>query len=941
MALTGLGRIRLGQILLALACALTNAQQLAETAGFNDANGVRGDNNGNSYNVAQAGTYAIASDVAAASSTSEVSETASITTPTVAGYVNTAGYAVTKSYETSDRLVLELALNKNQGAEVYGPDLKELVIEVTKGLKDAIRVKISDKNQNRWEVPKELYAKGALGDVNYGKRNVFGRQSDFQFSYTRIPFSFKVTRRTDGYVVFDSSKLSLVVKDQYLQIATAVDADLSIYGLGESTHENMRLNVGDKHTLWARDQFSLDVNVNLYGSHPFYLGLNGKGKAHGVLLLNSNGMDITLEKDKLVYQTLGGVLDFHIVAGPTPADVVSQYTALIGRPKLQPYWSYGFHQCRWGYQSAAALREVVNKYAAGKIPLDVIWADIDHMNKFYDFTLDPVNFPAPEMQSLLADVHARGQKFVPIIDPGIPDDKTDYAYSRGLELDVFIKDTKGKPYLGQVWPGPTVFPDFFHPNASSYWSEQLDKFHKTLPFDGIWLDMNELANFCPGTTCARKEGQTCPLTGSISNLTTCCLECVDDINKYDHPPFAINNANTKDDLFHKGISANALQYNGIRQYDAHNLYGFTEGIATNNAQEQLFGKRSFVLSRSTFPGAGAYVAHWTGDNGASWNDMQYSIPQILNFGLYGIPMVGSDICGFIDNTTEELCARWTALGAFYPFARNHNNFGNIPHETYVWDSVAAIGRKFLGIRYRLLPYFYTLGYQAYVMGAPIARALFYEFPGDKNARVSPAVDRQFLLGSALLVTPVLTQGATSVTGYVPAGIWYDLFTYARVESTGQSVTWNVALDEMPVHIRGGSILPLHQAALTSAAARTSPFDLVVALGDSGDATGQLYLDDGEDVNPDGKATLVEFRVDSNLLGATLSSKIVANNYKGAAAKTLNKLVVLGVKKQPSLVLSNVFAHVVGVTYDASTQRLEVDLTPLNAKVTDALNIFWR
>uniref|UniRef100_K3WMK3 Maltase n=1 Tax=Globisporangium ultimum (strain ATCC 200006 / CBS 805.95 / DAOM BR144) TaxID=431595 RepID=K3WMK3_GLOUD len=876
-----------------------------------------------------------------ASSTSEVFEAASITTPTVAGYVNTAGYAVTKSYETSDRLVLELALNKNQGAEVYGPDLEELVVEVTKGLKDAIRVKISDKSRSRWEVPKGLYAKGALGDANYGKRNVFGRQSDFQFSYTRTPFSFKVTRRTDGYVVFDSSKLSLVVKDQYLQIATAVDADLNIYGLGESTHEHMRLNVGDKHTLWARDQFSLDVNVNLYGSHPFYLGLNSKGKAHGVLLLNSNGMDITLEKDKLVYQTLGGVLDFHIVAGPTPADVVSQYTALIGRPKLQPYWSYGFHQCRWGYQSAAVLREVVDKYATGEIPLDVIWADIDHMNKFYDFTLDPVNFPAPEMQSLLADVHARGQKFVPIIDPGIPDDKADYAYSRGLELDVFIKDTKGKPYLGQVWPGPTVFPDFFHPNASSYWSEQLNKFHKVLPFDGIWLDMNELANFCPGTSCARKEGQTCPLTGSISNLTTCCLECVDDMNKYDHPPFAINNANTKDDLFHKGISTNALQYNGIRQYDAHNLYGFSESIATNNAQEQLFGKRSFVLSRSTFPGAGAYVAHWTGDNGASWNDMQYSIPQILNFGLYGIPMVGSDICGFIDNTTEELCARWTALGAFYPFARNHNNFGNIPHEAYVWDSVAAIGRKFLGIRYRLLPYFYTLGYQAHVTGAPIARALFYEFPDDWNARVSPAVDRQFLLGSALLVTPVLTQGATSVTGYVPVGIWYDLLTYARVESKGQSVTWNVALDEMPVHIRGGSILPLHQAALTSAAARTSPFDLVVALSASGDATGQLYLDDGEDVNPDGKSTLVEFRVDSNLLGATLSSKVVANNYKGAASKTLNKLVVLGVKKKPSLVLSNVFTRVASVTYDAPTQRLEIDLSPLNAKVTDALNIFWR
>jgi alpha-glucosidase (family GH31 glycosyl hydrolase) len=992
MTLFGLGSLRLGQMLFALACVVSQAQELIKeddgsgnlkmlfqtklwktpnihySAGdgwtsapgipmtpstyggnytaeegwfqydiktsqlefvFNDNNGVWDNNDNKNYLVQKAGTWAVVTKITEQPPPKPVQE-----------YVDSAGYAVKTFRETNDRLVIELGLNN--ATELYGEDIKDLTVEVSKGIQDSIRVKIADKGEKRWQVPKDLYAKGVLGDKNFNKRSLFGKDSNLSFTYTKNPFTFTVTRKSDGYVLFDTSKLPLVLKDQYLQVATAVTEDISVYGFGESTHGNMRLNAGDRHTLWARDQGAMDPNLNLYGSHPYFLGINGKGQAHGVLLLNSNGMDMTFEEGRVVYQTLGGVLDFHILAGPTPADVTNQYTQLIGRPKLMPYWSYGFHQCRWGYKSAAHLREVVDKYAENKIPLDVIWADIDYMDKFYDFTLDPVNFTKPDMQKLLTDVHARGQKFVPIIDPGIPDDKNDYAYSKGIEMDVFIKDTKGKPYLGQVWPGPTVFPDFFHPKAYSYWYEQLDRMKKMMDYDGLWIDMNELANFCPGTSCTRKEGVACPETGSISKITTCCLECTDDGNRWDNPPFKINNAFSEASIYSKTISTSSLQYNGIRQYDSHNLYGFTEAIATNTAQEKLTGKRSFVLSRSTFPGSGAYAAHWTGDNAATWNDIQWSIPTILNFGLYGIPMVGSDICGFSGTSSEELCARWTALGAFYPFSRNHNNLEAQPQETYVWESVAAIGRKFIGLRYRLLPYIYTLGYQAHVSGLPIARALFFEFPGDATVRGSPVLDTQFMLGNALLVTPVLTKGATSVTGYLPAGTWYNIFDYSVVESAGQSVTWDVKLDDMPVHVRGGTIIPMHQPALTSVAAQATPFDLLVALPSTGAAAGQLYLDDGDDINGDDKSTIVEFRVESQyLLGTTFSSKVVKNNFRGASKKTLNKLVVLGVKKQPSFVLVNVLTRVTSFTYDNATQRLEIDVSKSNLKVADYTSIFWR
>lgn len=899
---------------------------------FNDNNGFWDNNDNQNYKVTGAGVWSV------------ISKLTDAPTPPPPTYITGTGYNVTSVKETPSRITIQLAANPTTDEPVFGEDIKALTVDVFKG-RESVRIKITDKNTKRWEVPKSLFTKGALSkDPSSGGQgqNQGGQQggvsaSAVDFTYTSSPFSFKVTRKADGYVLFDSSVIDLVVKDQYLQVATAIQGDLNVYGIGESTRSSVKVSAGEKHTLWARDQGSFDKNTNTYSSHPFFLGLNGDGKAHGVLLLNSNGMDVSMEDNRLIYQAIGGILDFNIVTGPTPAAVITQYTNLIGKPKMMPYWSYGFHQCRWGYANVAALRNVVDNYAKEELPLDVIWADIDYMDKFYDFTLDPVNYPQEELTKLIDDVHANNQKFVPIVDPGIPDDPADEAYTRGLELDVFIKDTEGKPYLGQVWPGPTVFPDFFNPNSTNYWSEQLVRMHKLMEYDGLWIDMNELANFCPGTTCTRTAGVQCPAVGSLDLLTTCCLQCLDDKNKWNYPPFAINNGNGRDKLFNKGISTSSLQYGGIRQYDAHNLYGLTESIVTNDIQEKILGKRSFVLSRSTFPGTGAYAAHWTGDNAAQWNDIQWSVVTIQKFGLFGIPMVGADICGFSGNSNMELCARWTALGAFYPFARNHNNLQSIPQETYVWPEVAAVGRKFIGMRYRLLPYLYTLGAQASLTGAPIARPLFFEFPGDANTHSGTAVERQFMLGDALLVTPVVFKGATSITGYVPAGTWFDLFDYSRLESTGQGADWDVKIDDMPVHIRGGSILAMHQpGALTSAAARETPFDILVALPSvDPSATGQLYLDDGEDITGLLKSTMVDFRATGN----SFTSRVGVNRYADAKSKMVNKLVVLGVTAAPTTVLANDVA-VTAFTYTSSKRALEIDLSGLTKSIVDTLTVTW-
>ncbi|KAL4448263.1 hypothetical protein ABPG75_005482 [Micractinium tetrahymenae] len=594
--------------------------------------------------------------------------------------------------------------------------------------------------------------------------------------------------------------------------------------------------------IWSHDLGPTFLEQNMYGSHPAVLALESDGSAWGMLLLSSNALDIVPTPDKLSWRVTGGVLDMFILVGPTPLAVMDQLTAVVGRPAMMPFWSLGWHQCKYGYRSVWEVEQVVANYSAAGLPLEAIWTDIDHMDSWRDFTFHPQNYPLQEMQRFVADLHSKGQRWVPIVDPGIKVDPGYAPYDEGLKEDVFMRGVDGRPYLGWVWPGACHFPDFFLPRAQQYFTRQLARHRELVPWDGIWIDMDEVSNFCTGDVCELRSAAAAtpfrPL--SVAELRddppwVCHLDCREatGLNATQRdwlsPPYAISNGLQRLPLGTKSMSVLASHHDGSVEYNTHQLYGLSECRTTEAAVRQLVGRRPFVLSRASYLGVGAYAAHWTGDNGATWDQLGMSIPGVLSIGLAGIPMGGADICGFQGDTTPELCARWVSLGAFYPFSRDHSDLHASYQELYRWPEVAAAGKKALGMRYRLLPYLYSAFHAAHTSGAPVMRPLWLNFPADPHTHT---FDRQFMVGDALLVSPVLQQGADSVEAYFPPGTWHSLWDDGAVVEAGKggtTATLHAPLGDIPLHMLGGTALWMQRAAPTTGEVKRSPLTAVVAL----------------------------------------------------------------------------------------------------------------
>nr|XP_058944408.1 maltase-glucoamylase-like [Pocillopora verrucosa] len=721
-------------------------------------------------------------------------------------------------------------LNRHSNTTIYGDDIDEIVLDVEFQTDDRVRFKLYDAKKKRYEVPVPMPI--ATSKASNAKYTV---------EFEKDPFSLKILRKDNDVVIWDSSVGVFIFEDQYIQISNQPPS-LFVYGFGEQEHKSFKHNLSAWEVLpiFTRDQFPFGGG-NLYGHHPFYTCMETDGKSHGVFLMNSNAMDVTLQpKPAITYRTIGGILDFYIFLGPSPEDVIKQYTEAIGRTFLPPYWSLGFQLSRWGYNKIETVKNLVENMTEHDLPQDVQYGDIDYMIRQKDFTYDPVNFKG--LPQLVRSIKNDGLRYIIILDPAIGANDTDYPpYDLGNELDVFIKDgDSGKNLYGKVWPTFenitmndslswdektrlyrqfAAFPDYFHPNISKYWKDLIKDFHKIIEFDGLWIDMNEPANFVAGRV------------GGCSK------------NKWDYPPYKPRIMGNI--MADKTVCMNAKQYNDLH-YNVHSLYGWSQTLVTLAAARESTGKRSIVISRSTFASSGKYAGHWLGDNKASWDQLHTSIIGMLEFNLFGIPYVGADVCGFFDHPTSEMCLRWTQLGAFYPFFRNHNGYGNKAQDpTAFGEEFARNARIVLRTRYKLLPFLYTLFYEAHMDGSTVVRPVMHEFAGDKETW---GIDRQFLWGPSLLISPVLDEGRTAVNAYFPDDRWYDFYTGKEMSSRKSHLALDAPLDHIPLHVRGGHIIPTQEPAINTALSRQNPLGLIVALGDDGKATGQLFWDDGEAID---------------------------------------------------------------------------------------------
>jgi alpha-glucosidase len=581
---------------------------------------------------------------------------------------------------------------------------------------------------------------------------------------------------------------------------------------------------GMRMTFWNTDVLPHHPDTDpLYVSIPFFIGLHD-GRAWGCLLDESwrSEVDVAHQDPEVVtWQSAGPELDLYLLSGPTPADVLERYTALTGRTPMPPLWSLGAHQSRWGYSSADEVRTVVEAYRRHDLPLDCVHLDIDHMDRFKVWTWDPARFPEPAQ--LVSDLRALGVHVVTIVDPALPTEPGFEPYEEAREGGFLVRQDRGDVLVGEVWPRPAVYPDFSRDEVQAWWGDW-HRDHITTGVAGFWTDMNEPSCF----TVADPGKELRPPT----------------------VPRGLTDAKEGPTLPYDAIHGDR------RHIEVHNVYGSGMARASFEASRRLRpDRRPFVLTRAAFAGVQRHAALWTGDNSSHFSHLELSISMLLGLGMSGVAFAGADVPGFLGSPTPELLARWTQLGTFYPFARNHSARGTPPKEPWRFgEPWLTLARAALHRRYRLLPTLYTAMHEATQTGLPVMRPLVLHAPADGDAL---AASDQFLVGRDLLVAPVVRPGQVRRLAYLPQGRWLRLSELDRPEGTDTGPAHVIAdapLERVPMWLRAGGGLALTTPASHTTTANWAHLTWHLHVDDVINA--RLYEDEGDG---DGPSRLSEIR----------------------------------------------------------------------------------
>ena len=658
-----------------------------------------------------------------------------------------------------------------------------------------------------WAVPEEMRGRSVNVSVKNDDDGASFQTASLSVRIERSPLRLIVSDLAGHVISADAPTGAVAAAGSGFTLRKVLPQSEHFFGLGDKTGPLDRR--GQAFTLWNTDAYHFQESTDpIYKSIPFFIAAGGPGGSYGILLDNTwrSWFDFGKQDPQtLAFGSAAGPIDYYLIYGPSVRHVVERYTDLTGKPPLTPVWALGFQQSRYSYMSAAEVQRIADRLRAERIPADVIWLDIDYQDRNRPFTTNPTTFP--DLPGLTRRLRQQGLRLVTITDLHIAaaPDQGYLPYDSGVAGDHFLKRPDGSLYIGRVWPGPSVFPDFTRRDTRAWWGTLYRDF-VAAGIAGFWNDMNEPSVFDTPI-------KTLPL-------------------------------DTQHRIAEPGFMARQATHSEI-----HNVYGMLNSRATYEGLSLLRpNERPFVMTRASYAGGQRYAATWTGDNSSTWNHLELSISMLLNLGMSGFAYSGADVGGFIGAPSPELMTRWIEIAAFMPIFRAHSEKGTPAKEPWMdGPQHTRIRRQFIEQRYQLMPYLYALADENARTGAPLMRPLFYEFPDVLNSPCEQPT--AFLLGDRMLIAP--SPDLESPQPYkicLPAGRWYNYWTGARVVSQTdhaplpQVITVTPALDRLPVFVRAGAILPTQPLVQNTSQTPQGPLTLDVYPGD--DCHGTIYADDG-------------------------------------------------------------------------------------------------
>ncbi|MGV6832315.1 MAG: glycoside hydrolase family 31 protein [bacterium] len=571
---------------------------------------------------------------------------------------------------------------------------------------------------------------------------LFDAKDKFLINQDEIGFHWEESYEYGGNVV----KMSKVINDRE-----------SYYGLGDKPeHLNLK---GRRFQNWVTDSYAYGKHSDpIYKAIPFFTGLH-HNRAYGIFFDNSfrSYFDFGHERRNVTsFWAQGGEMNYYFIYGPKMQDVVESYTDLTGKPhQMPPLWALGFHQCKWSYYPESQVKEITQKFRDLQIPCDAIYLDIDYMDGFRCFTWNKEYFPDPKR--MVSELKEQGFKTVVIIDPGIKIDKEYSVFKEALEKDYFCRRADGPHMKGKVWPGECYFPDYTNPEVRDWWSGLFKELIEDIGIKGVWNDMNE------------------PAVMEVPNKTF------------------------TDDVRHD------YDGNQCSHRKAHNVYGMQMARATyQGLKKYCYPKRPFVITRAAYSGTQRYSSTWTGDNVATWEHLWIANIQAQRLAMSGFSFAGSDIGGFAEQPQGELFTRWIQLGVFHPFCRVHSSGDHGDQEPWAFDEdVTDVVRKFIELRYQLLPYLYTAFWDLIQHGTPLLRSLVMYDQDDNQTHYRTD---EFIFGDKILVCPIQEPNAKGRRMYIPRGNWYNYWT-DEVVAGGKEKWVDADIDSMPIFVKEGAVIP--------------------------------------------------------------------------------------------------------------------------------------